>query len=300
MTSQNNTAVIVGTFCFLGIVFGFAAFMAAKQTSERNQYYQQSSLDAERAKFPTKLVKRGPAPDGDPQAPSIKPIFYNSGGKKLKAWLIFPHKRGKSPAVLFAHGGYSVGAGDIAAVRPFVDAGFVVMVPSVRGENGNPGNFELCFGEIDDLKAALNYLAKLPQVDPHMLFAAGHSLGATNVMLLAESDGRLKKVAACGGYPNMAMGNNLYQEIIPFDQKGEHELELRAPALWVSHLTCPMLLCYGSNDQVEGEYKRLAQDMSNRPGAKGKTIIIEDIPGADHFQAITPAIPRMVTFFSQN
>jgi dipeptidyl aminopeptidase/acylaminoacyl peptidase len=300
MNSQNNTMVIVGTFCFLAILFGFAGFMAWKQTSERNQYYEQSSLETERAKNPTKLVKHGPAPGNDPSAPSIKPVFYDSGGKKLKAWLVFPKRKGKCPAVLFDHGGYGVGAGDIREIRPFVEAGFVVMLPSVRGENGNPGEFELCFGEIEDLKAALNYLAKLPQVDSHMLFAAGHSLGATNVMLLAESDGRLKKVAGCGGYPNMAMGNNLYQDILPFNQRGEHELELRSPALWVSNLKCPMLLCYGSNDQVEHEYKRLAQDMADRPGAKGKTIVIEDISGADHFQAITPAIPRMITFFSQN
>ena len=274
--------------------------MAWKQASERDQYFFQSSLEGERAKFPTKLAKHGPAPSGnDASQPKLKPILYNSAGKKLKAWLILPQKRGKCPGVLFVHGGYAVGPSDIESIRPFINAGFIVMVPSLRGENGNPGEFELCRGEVDDLRAALNYLAKLPQVDPHMLFAAGHSLGATNVMLLAELDGRLKKVAACGGYPDMSMGRNYYSDI-PFDTRGEHELDLRSPALWVSSLKCPMLLCYGTNDPVEHEYKRLAEDMTKRLGAKDKTIVIEDIPGCDHFQALAPAIPRMIVFFSQN
>jgi hypothetical protein len=97
----------------------------------------------------------------------------------------------------------------------------------------------------------------------------------------------------------MAMGNNYYPDI-PFDRKRYNELVLRAPALWVSSLKCPIMLLYGADDPVEQEYKRQAVDMSNKPGAKAKQIAIENIPAADHFKAIGPAIPKMVNFFSQN
>jgi dipeptidyl aminopeptidase/acylaminoacyl peptidase len=40
------------------------------------------------------------------------------------------------------------------------------MTPTLRGENGNPGNFECFYGEVDDVIAAGRYLATLPYVDP--------------------------------------------------------------------------------------------------------------------------------------
>lgn len=54
-----------------------------------------------------------------------------------------------------------------------------------RGENGNPGSFEMCYGEVTDAAAALDYLAVQSDMDPARLYAAGHSVGGAIVMLLS-------------------------------------------------------------------------------------------------------------------
>ena len=42
---------------------------------------------------------------------------------------------------------------------------FVLAIPSVRGENANPGKYEMFYGEIEDLEEARKYVASLPYVD---------------------------------------------------------------------------------------------------------------------------------------
>jgi hypothetical protein len=46
--------------------------------------------------------------------------------------------------------GTSLGNGDLHDVQPFIDAGWTVLAPTYRGENGNPGTIELWLGEVQD------------------------------------------------------------------------------------------------------------------------------------------------------
>src|SRR5947207_3263807 len=75
----------------------------------------------------------------------------------------------KRPAVVWAHskrGGIGVEEwAEGSAPMSFIKAGFVVMCPSWRGENDNPGRHEMFFGEVDDAVAAIEYAARLPYVD---------------------------------------------------------------------------------------------------------------------------------------
>ena len=64
------------------------------------------------------------------------------------------------------------------------------MFPSLRGGNDNPGRREGFFGEVDDILAATDYLARQPHVDPKRIYLGGHSTGGTMVMLVAESTDR--------------------------------------------------------------------------------------------------------------
>jgi len=40
------------------------------------------------------------------------------------------------PAVLFVHGGFEMGAADWDMALPYWEAGFVLVLPMLRGENG--------------------------------------------------------------------------------------------------------------------------------------------------------------------
>src|SRR5262249_44512173 len=100
---------------------------------------------------------------------------YESAGRKLKAWVHSPKGSGPRPALVYLHGGFAFGNDDMEECQPFVAAGFVVMCPSFRGENGNAGNFEMMFGEVDDAAAAVRWLAAQKTVDPKRIYVFGHS-----------------------------------------------------------------------------------------------------------------------------
>ncbi len=101
-----------------------------------------------RRKFTTHLLQKGPAPDdqrplGTP--PEARRITYPGGPDgsiQLVAWISPYEETGKpKPAVLFLHGGNATGDGHWLLMKPYVEAGFVVMLPSFRGENGQQGYF---------------------------------------------------------------------------------------------------------------------------------------------------------------
>src|SRR6476661_7453359 len=100
-------------------------------------------LATARAGFVTKLRVRGPAPQPYDEVQSLAgatKVEYASGGLKLKGWLSSIENGGKKmPAVVFLHGGWAFGEGDWKDAAPFAKAGFVLFMPMLRGENGNPG-----------------------------------------------------------------------------------------------------------------------------------------------------------------
>ena len=75
--------------------------------------------------------------------PGARRVTYPGGPNgsiELVAWLseYVPEKKLK-PAVLFLHGGNATGDGHWALMKPYWEAGFVVMLPSFRGEKRPEG-----------------------------------------------------------------------------------------------------------------------------------------------------------------
>src|SRR5690242_13516263 len=135
----------------------FAAGIANGQTSKPAPPVARD-LHEFRAAHPTHLQRHGPPPTAwqDPTPLKLptggKEVTYESDGLKLKAWLSDIPADGKlHPAVVFCHGGFWFGNEDWDVLQPFLDAGYVVMAPRVRGENGNPGDFEYYYGEVNDV-----------------------------------------------------------------------------------------------------------------------------------------------------
>ena len=252
---------------------------------------------------PTRLMHEGPSPQlvDDIAIPTgVEQITYTSGNAKMMAWLMLPKTPGRHSAVLFCHGGFALGNGDEEAPRAFVDAGYIVLLPTFRGENGNSGNFEMFFGEVNDAKAAIDYLAGRNDVDTTHLFATGHSAGGTIAMLLAEIDPRLRKAAACGGCPNIrAFTDHFHRpafEETPYNWTDPIENDLRSPALHIADLTCPLKLFYG---EKERPYIQQARSMVKPAHKLGKNVTVEVIPNASHFGALAPAVQQMIPFFNE-
>lgn len=231
--------------------------------------------------------------------PEATVVEFASDGRQLIAWLAKPAGPGPFPAVLYAHGGFALGESDFADAQPFLQAGYAVLLPAWRGENGNPGSFEMCYGEVTDAAAALDYLSAQSDIDPARLFAAGHSVGGTIVMLLAEISPRLRGAMACGGCPDMQKIVELQQgpvlEVPSFNWHDPVEGDLRSPARHVRDLGCPLSLFYGaSGDEF---YLSQAQAMQLRAAQLGKTVHVQTVLGADHFGALAPAIQQAIAWF---
>jgi acetyl esterase/lipase len=199
---------------------------APQQTEER------SYLDR-LASFHTKLLRHGPAPQAyqDEALPSgIQEILYPSGSLRLRAWAMFP--KGASPAqkvpgVVYLHGGFAFGVDDLVDALPFLKAGYAVLIPSLRGENGNPGVHELYLGEVDDAKAAIRWLAAQPSVDASRLYTFGHSAGGiVSALLSLHEDVPIRYGGSAGGL----YGTSLFDanpERIPFDSRNPEERRMR-------------------------------------------------------------------------
>lgn len=139
-------------------------------------------FQAQRASQGTHLTRHRPSPqpfETTPLPPGIEPIVFPSGSLQLAGWYARPAgaPSTRRPGVVYLHGGFAFGADDITEAKAFLDAGYPVLFASLRGENGNPGDFELMFGELDDAAAAVRWLAARPEVDPAQVFAFGHSSG---------------------------------------------------------------------------------------------------------------------------
>src|SRR5262249_7259161 len=139
--------------CGGGIVAVIVSLLSPTSFPEQTEDYA-----AARAHFQTRLVRQRPAPqewEHERPPPGVGEIVYRSGSLALKAWVSSSQRlEGKKPAVLFLHGGFAFGADDWEQAEPFRTAGFVTMIPMLRGENGQPGSYSMFYHEVEDVLAA--------------------------------------------------------------------------------------------------------------------------------------------------
>src|SRR5262245_20517464 len=139
------------------------------------------SLVEARKGFQSKLANKKEEKEPVDQPPPIVLgiVRYDAAAGKLAAYLTPDPKDGKKhPAIIWITGGDCNSIGDVwSAPEPGNDqtasahrkAGIVMMFPSLRGGNDNPGIKEGFLGEVDDVLAAADFLAKQPYVDPNRI-----------------------------------------------------------------------------------------------------------------------------------
>ena len=188
--------IVVSALCVLSI--GCAA-RSAKDTRNGLTYIES------RRSYSTVLKTRGPAPQdwhNEKTPTGVTEVSYRSGELTLKAWLVMPQDATaeKLPAVVYFHGGFAFGFSELNDCLPFLAAGFAVMTPTLRGENGNPGSFELFYGEVDDAEAAVRFLAAQPRIDSKRIYTFGHSVGGgISALLSLRPEIPVRKGGSSGG-----------------------------------------------------------------------------------------------------
>ncbi len=251
----------------------------------------------EREKFRTNLLQRGPAPD-EPQPiaapPGARLVRYRSGTLDLVAWMsdATDHRR-RAPAVLFLHGGNALWPGHWDLTRPYIEAGYIAMMPAVRAENGLPGAFSGFYDETFDVLAAAEVLRRQPGVDPERMYLAGHSVGGTLTMLTAMSTPMFRAASAFSGNPDARAFFRRFSQDVRFDTSDPREFDMRSAACFAGSFKCPMLLLHGTGERGSDAAIRLTEKRARAAGVKIERGVIE----GDHTSAIPGETERSLRFF---
>lgn len=228
-----------------------------------------------------------PVPEPTPEV--FTKISYPSPAGPLAAYLTpDPNDGAKHPAIIWITGGDCNTIGDVWSDAPpsndqtacaFRKAGIIMMFPSLRGGNDNPGVKEGFFGEVDDVVAAADFLAKQPYVDAGRIYLGGHSTGGTLALLVAECSDRFRAVFSFGpaadvaGYPD---------DFLAFDTSNARELELRSPGRWLASIKVPTFAIEGTVESNLESLRAMAR-VSTNPQAH-----FLEVQGADHFSVLAP------------
>jgi acetyl esterase/lipase len=251
-------------------------------------------------KFKTKLIRKEKsfqkAPEFEPRKGDVETVAYDSEGLRLKGLLnrAAAGKGERKPAVVYLHGGFALGYGQMERTKPFTDSGFVVFAPTWRGENGNPGYFEAFLGEVRDAKAAVRWLGRQDYVDPERIYVFGWSVGggiALNLSLHGDIPVRMQ--ASSAGIYDLGLIKSWATEDdyikFPYDYKSKRENYFRLPVYNLRKMVRPHITYIGKEDGFS-EAKALVDGLY-RPGETKFTLI--ELPG-DHDSSVETAIRRFI------
>ncbi len=252
------------------------------------------SLTAARQGFKTTLTRHVATSDPVDQPPAriFRTVQYDAPPGKLAAYLTpDPGDGAKHPAIIWITGGDCNSIGDVWTASPpandqtaaaYRKAGIIMMFPSLRGGNGNPGNKEGFYGEVDDVLAAADFLAAQPYVDPARIYLGGHSTGGTMALLVAEYSPRFRAVICFGPVEDVTgYGDDTVD--LPFNKRNPREIRLRAPGQWLGGIQTPTFIFEGG--QSPGNKDSLYTLASASTSPKAQFFLVS---GKTHFSILAP------------
>jgi hypothetical protein len=246
--------------------------------------------------FVTKIVNKGEAygPPDSPIGSEFELVSYSSPVGPLAAYVTRdPGDGNQHPAIVWITGGDNNSIGDVWSPSPrsndqsasgFRRAGIIMMFPSQRGGNDNPGRREGFLGEVDDILAATDHLASLPYVDSQQIYLGGHSTGGTMVMLVGECSNRFRAIFSLGP---VAAASQYGGDFIYCDANNEIEIALRSPIFWLECVKTPMYVFEGA-DNGNWDAIQLMVDENKNPN-----IQFFQVAGHDHFSVIAPLVDKL-------
>lgn len=262
----------------------------------------QQSLREARAGFATKVVRSGDlagAPDV-PDGTTFELIRYQSPVGNLAAYITpDPGDGKKHSAIVWITGGDNNSIGDVwtpgdrsndQSASAFRKAGIVMMFPSQRGGNDNPGRREGFYGEVDDILAATEQLAQLPYVDPNQIYLGGHSTGGTMAMLVGACSDRYRAIFSLGP---VALAEHYGGEFVYCDVNDAKEMALRSPVFWLQSVKSPMYVFEGAKNGNWQSIQMMVRQNSN------PQLQFYRVPGHDHFSVIAPLTEKLASQVAQ-
>ncbi|MCP3163990.1 alpha/beta hydrolase [Myxococcus qinghaiensis] len=139
-------------------------------------------------------------PEVSPEFAGLEDVTFSSAdGLTLRGWYVPSRNRA---AVVLVHGFADNRAQLLFEARALARAGYGVLLFDLRA-HGESGGDRVTWGDSErrDVTAALDFVSARRDVDPTRLGLFGFSMGGTTALLVAETDARVKAVAAAGAYP---------------------------------------------------------------------------------------------------
>lgn len=234
--------------------------------------------------------QRDETPAPEPPAGELEKVTYDAPLGKNVAY-VTPVKPGpKRPAIVWIHGGFNWGIDDGAwtpgprdndqSAIGFRKAGIAEMYPALRGGSQNPGHLECFLGEIDDVLAAADFLAKRPDVDPRRIYLGGHSTGGLIALLAAASTPRFRAVFSFGPVadPRQYGASSCEPQGV-----SDTEARPRSAIEFLHEIVTPTFIADGANGNV-GVFPMMRKRIGKAP------ITFLTIPGTNHFSALAPEV----------
>lgn len=253
-----------------------------------------ASLAEARSTFKTTLARKLATSDPLDQPPPgvFRIVHYDAPPGKLAAYLTPDWGTGRRhPAIIWITGGDCNTIGDVwspadpdndQTAAAYRQSGIVMMFPSLRGGNGNPGYKEGLYGEVDDILAAAQFLASVPYVDPARIYLGGHSTGGTLVLLVAECSDRFRAVFSFGPVTSVVH----YDEDTvprPYNIRNVMEMRLRSPVMWLHGIRTPTFIFEGM-DEPGNEWA--IREMAT--AARSPQVQLFLVVDKDHFSVLAP------------
>ena len=230
-----------------------------------------------------------PMPTPPPEVFNI--ISYQSPAGALKAYISpNPNDGKKHPAIIWITGGESNSLSEMwglssrsndQTASAYCEAGIIMMAPSLRGGNDNPGKIEGFVGEIDDIISAAEHLESVSYVDPDRIYLGGHSTGGTLVFLTAAASDKFK---ASFSFGPLAVATHYGDSFIKadFDTLPEWETVIRAPIEWMDSVGHPLFVIEGTEDGNADHLRIMDKENTN------SNITFIEVPNASHFSVLAP------------
>ncbi len=231
-------------------------------------------------------------------------VRFPSGDLLIAGTLYTPSPlAGTHPAVVISHGGTRRGrrlALFTVAARKLAERGYIVLTVDFRGfgDSERPRNFEAAadLDFVQDVVAAVDYLATLKGVDAGRISAVGHSFGAGVAVAAALRDRRIDRAVSISpgrntakrffgpgapdpGYPSRRMSRDMGVDPPISRALFDPHLKAYVAEAILDHPVHPPILLVDGDKEAPDDLAFLADVAARMTGPKGYVTI----PGADHY-----------------
>jgi dipeptidyl aminopeptidase/acylaminoacyl peptidase len=258
---------------------------------------------------------------------SFRAVTFGSGGGYPSVpghggtlWIYLPegqHQPRSLPCVLVAPAGTNLLTGSDLGEEgphpehiPYVEKGFAVVSYSLDGPLSGPPEqarnedfarayaaFRAAQAGLVNARNALEFvLARLPEIDPARVYAAGHSSAGTIALLLAEHEPRIR---ACAAYAPCVDLERRLAELIkdpaaPLLLPGIREFVIRSsPMTHEKALTCPLFLFHALDDANVPVNETNA--LADRLRQQGRQVELVNAHQGGHYDPmLSEGIPRAI------